>query len=86
METYVELPKKSKRNFVEAWLSDERYQQWIRKVSFDDTSYFCVVCNKKFSCNAAHVSRHTDSACHRKKLKNNETHSRLGFFTRMARH
>lgn len=79
METSVELPKKRKRSFVEAWLSDDRYNHWIRRVSSDDTLYYCTVCEKNFSCNAAHVSRHADSVCHRNKVQERQTYSRSGF-------
>lgn len=65
------LPKKPKRSFVEAWLDDERYKYWIHKVSSNEALYHCTVCNKDFSCNAAHVSRHADSVCHRNNLKEN---------------
>lgn len=70
METSSALPKKSRR-FVEAWLSNERYKNWISKVPSDETMYHCSVCNRNFSCNAAHVYRHADSACHRNNLKEN---------------
>lgn len=84
METYDELlPKKPKRSFVEAWLNDKRYKCWIRKVSSDDSIYYCTICDKNFSCNAAHVSRHADSARHQNRLKENvvqnKTQNKSGF-------
>lgn len=71
METCVcdTLPKKSKRSFIEAWLSDERYKNWIRKVPSDNTCYYCSVCNKTFSCTSSHVSRHANSVRHQINLK-----------------
>lgn len=71
MEACAQLPKKSKRNFIETWLIDERYKNWIRKVSLDESQYHCTICNRNFSCNAAHVSRHAESACHRKNMQKN---------------
>ncbi|EZA47181.1 hypothetical protein X777_16585, partial [Ooceraea biroi] len=52
-------------------LRDDRYKSWIRKVSFDDTLFHCIICNKNFSCSSSHVSRHADSARHRKNSKQN---------------
>lgn len=71
VETCDKSAKKPKRSFVDAWLNDERYKCWIRKVPSDETLYHCTVCNQDFSCNAAHVSRHVESACHRNNLKEN---------------
>ena len=65
-----ELRKKPKRSFLEAWLSDDRIKSWIRKVSFDDNLYHCIVCNKNISCNT-NCLRHTDSACHKNSSKEN---------------
>ena len=33
--------------------------------------YYCNVCNKNYSCDSIHVSRHTNSACHKNNLENN---------------
>ncbi|KAL6421193.1 hypothetical protein ACFW04_013746 [Cataglyphis niger] len=68
--------KKPKRNFSEGWLKDDRFQSWIRKVSFDDSLFHCIVCNKNFTCSLSHVIRHADSAKSKKhiiKCKENET-------------
>lgn len=62
--------KKSKRSFSDAWLNDDRFKSWIRKVSFDDSLFYCIVCNKNFSCNSR-ISRHADSACHQNNIKEN---------------
>lgn len=62
------LPKKHKRSFVEAWLSDDRYKNWIRKVPLNDSLFHCIVCNKKFSCNTR-ISKHTNSTCHKNNVK-----------------
>lgn len=62
------LKKKPKRSFSDAWLNDARFQSWIRKVSFDDSLFHCIVCNKNFSCNS-HIVRHADSACHKNNMK-----------------
>lgn len=70
METCnVNMKKQSKRKFCEAWLSDDRYKDWIQKVS-NDTMFYCNVCNKTFSC-SSHVSRDTDSVCHQGNIKEN---------------
>lgn len=37
------LKKKCKRSFSDAWLQDDRYKSWIRKVSFDDSLFHCIV-------------------------------------------
>lgn len=71
METSDKTPKKPKRSFVEAWLTDERYKHWIRKVSFDETLYYCSICNENFSCSTSHVSRHANSVSHRNNMKEN---------------
>lgn len=71
METCDELIKKRKRSFTDAWLNDERYKSWIRKVSSDDGLYYCTICKKNFSCNSTHVSRHVDSAYHKNNIKIN---------------
>ena len=71
METYDKLTKKLKRKFAEAWLNDDRYKSWIRKVSFDNSLYGCSICNKNFSCNSTHILRHADSAFHKNNLKEN---------------
>lgn len=61
---------KQKRKFSDGWLSDDRYKHWIEKVPFDETLFYCNICNKSFSC-SSHVSRHVDSACHKNNIKEN---------------
>lgn len=68
-EEIAKSSTKPRRSFVEAWLNDDRYKSWIGKVPHDDSSYYCSVCKRDFSCNASHVSRHGNSAWHQKKLK-----------------
>lgn len=68
METCDEPKKKPKQKFFEGWLSDDRYKSWIRHVPDDNTSFYCSVCNKKYSC-SSHVSRHVNSACHTNNMK-----------------
>jgi len=41
---------------------------WIRQISSNNSIFYCNVCNKDFSCNSSHVSRHTDSTCHKKNI------------------
>lgn len=60
--------KKCKRSFVEAWLTDERYNSWIQKVPCDDNSFHCTICNKDFSCNT-HISKRANSACYKNNIK-----------------
>ncbi|KAL6419177.1 hypothetical protein ACFW04_014054 [Cataglyphis niger] len=55
------LRKKPKRSFVDSWLNDARFKSWIRKVSFDDSLFNCIVYNKNFLCNS-NILRHADSA------------------------
>ncbi|CAL1678897.1 unnamed protein product [Lasius platythorax] len=71
METCDELIKRPKRSFAEAWLSDDRYKSWIRKVLSDNSLYYCTICKKNFSCNSTHISRHADSAYHKNNIKAN---------------
>jgi hypothetical protein len=61
--------KKCKRSFSEAWLSDDRYKSWIRKVPLNENLFHCIICNKDISCNT-HISRHADSTCHKNNIKN----------------
>jgi len=60
--------QKRKGKFLEAWLSDDRYKSWISQVSNDTTIFHCNACNKNFSCNASCVSRHANSAYHKKNI------------------
>lgn len=62
--------KKCKRSFLEAWLHDDRYKPWIRKVPSNDSIFHCIICNKNFSCNTS-ISRHADSAYHKNQIKEN---------------
>lgn len=66
MEMNDEVKKKRKRSFSENWLTDDRYKSWIRKAPFDDSLFHCIICDKNFSCSSSHVSRHAESACHKK--------------------
>lgn len=63
-----ELTGKRKRSFAEAWLTDERYKSWIRKVPSDNNLFYCSVCNKNFSCNSTHISKHPDSVYHKSNI------------------
>lgn len=65
METCDTLNKKGKRSFSEAWLNDERFKSWIRKVPSDDSLFHCVICTKKFSCGPlSNIIRHAESINH----------------------
>ncbi|XP_014474937.1 PREDICTED: uncharacterized protein LOC106744562 [Dinoponera quadriceps] len=75
MEESDNLPKKPKRNFVEAWLSDERYKDWLRKVPSDGSLYYCTICKRNFSCSASHICRHASTSLHRKSLKRHNNDS-----------
>jgi len=68
-----ELTKRRKRSFREAWLTNDRYKLWIRKVPSDDSLYFCSVCNKQFSCNSKNLEKHADSAYHINNIKKNSS-------------
>jgi len=59
-----------KQTFSHNWLEDENYKSWIKEVPNDSSSYFCVPCNKTFSC-SSRVSRHAESKAHRKNVLNN---------------
>jgi len=62
------LKKKCKQSFSAAWLSDDRYKSWIRKVPSNKNLFHCIICNKNFSCNT-HVSRHADSTSHKNNMQ-----------------
>lgn len=66
MEVNDVVKKKRKRSFSDNWLTDDRYKSWIRKAPFDDSLFHCTICDKNFSCSSSHVSRHAQSACHKK--------------------
>lgn len=66
------LKKKCKRSFLDAWLQDDRYKFWIGKVSFGDSLFHCVVCNKKFSCNS-YIQKHANSTFHKNNSKENNS-------------
>jgi len=59
-----------KEKFSHNWLKNENYKSWIKEVPNDSNSYFCVPCNKTFSC-SSRVSRHAESEAHRKNVLNN---------------
>lgn len=79
METCNESKPKRKRNFLEAWLSNDRYKSWIRQVPSDNSVYHCMICNKTYSCSSFHVSKHVNSACHKK--NNNENVNNIDIST-----
>jgi len=58
-----------KRSFVEAWLTDDRYKSWIRKIPTDNSRYYCSICNTNFLCSTP-VSRHANSAYHKNNVDN----------------
>ncbi|KYN23164.1 hypothetical protein ALC57_04426, partial [Trachymyrmex cornetzi] len=54
-----------RRKFSHHWLENEKCKSWIKKVPNDDNSYFCIPCNKKFSCSSGvFKKRHSDSKKH----------------------
>jgi len=63
-----QLKKNSLRSFSEAWLSDDKFASWIRKVSGDNNHYHCTMCNKIYSCNT-NVHRHANSEYHKNSVK-----------------
>lgn len=66
METHDTLKKKIKRSFLEAWLSDNRFKSWLRKVPSDDSLFHCTICSKNFSCNSiSNITRHAESKQHK---------------------
>jgi len=60
------MTKRYKRSFQQTWLTDVRYKSWIRKVSSNDSFYYCNVCNKNFSCITS-LPKHAKSAYHNKR-------------------
>jgi len=60
------VKKKSKRSFSDNWLTDDRFKSWIRKVSFDDSLFHCIICNKNFSCNS-YILKHAESMYHKRR-------------------
>jgi hypothetical protein len=65
------LKKRPKRNFSENWLTDNRFKSWISKVEYDDSLFYCTICDKKMSCSLSHVLRHANSTCHKNNIKEN---------------
>jgi len=55
--------------FSRDWLKNDNYKSWIKEVPNDDTSYFCIFCNKTFLC-SSHVSKHARSEVHRNNIEN----------------
>lgn len=62
------IKKKPKRSFIDAWLHDDRFKSWIHKVSFDDTFYHCIICDKNISCQTF-PAKHADSASHKNNIE-----------------
>lgn len=76
METHDTLKKKVKRSFLEAWLSDNRFKSWLRKVPSDDSLFHCTICSKNFSCNTlSNITRHAESKQHKGNIENNTSSS-----------
>ena len=64
------LPKRCKRSFLEAWLTDDRYKSWLRRAS-GDNFYYCTICQKNISITSTHVLRHVMSKRHQKNKRKN---------------
>jgi len=58
-----------RRKFSRDWLENDAYKSWIKEISNDDTSYFCVICNRTFSC-SSRVAKHAESKIHRNNIQN----------------
>jgi len=55
--------------FSRDWFKNDNYKSWIKEVPNDDTSYFCIFCNKTFLC-SSHVSKHARSEAHQNNVEN----------------
>ncbi|KYN22626.1 hypothetical protein ALC57_04972, partial [Trachymyrmex cornetzi] len=59
-----------RRKFSHDSLENKKCKSWIKKVPNDDSSYFCIPCNKTFSCSSG-VFKHAESKAHRTNMVNN---------------
>lgn len=66
-----QLRRRPRRSFSENWLKDNRFKSWINKVEFNDSLFYCSICDKKMSCSLSHVLRHANSTCHKNNMKEN---------------
>ena len=75
-----------KRSFSESWLQDDRFKPWIRKVSSDESLFYCIICNKEMSCYSSHVARHANSASHKDKMKQNISDDNISPRTKISKY
>ncbi|KYN09260.1 hypothetical protein ALC57_18624 [Trachymyrmex cornetzi] len=66
----VDSKQAKRRKFSHDWLENEKCKSWIKKVPNDDSLYFCIPCNKTFSCSSG-VFKHAESKAHRSNMVNN---------------
>ena len=76
MEKNKEKKVKKQRYFIEDWLSDDNFKDWLRKDWEDNTKARCILCNKSIELSSSGHSALTD---HAKGAKHNEALKKLKF-------
>ena len=76
MEKNKEKKMKKQRYFIEDWLSDDNFKDWLRKDRKDNTKARCILYNKSIELSSSGRSALTDYA---KGEKHNEALKKLKF-------
>ena len=74
-------------NFQEDWLSDDRYQNWIRKVPDNPRKAYCILCSKSIdvtSCGVSALNSHQRGQGHNDKLKERNKDQIGSFFKKSS--
>ena len=77
MEKNKEKKVKKQRYFIEDWLSDDNFKDWLRKDRKDNTKARCILCNKSIELSSSGRSALTD---HAKGAKHNEALKKVKIF------
>lgn len=64
--------KISEIKFKQQWLDIQKFKPWLREVSHDEHSFFCLICEKSFHGGLSHINRHAQSKTHINICKKNE--------------
>ncbi|BFZ11768.1 hypothetical protein BsWGS_14807 [Bradybaena similaris] len=62
----IKSQKKYSQRFRIAWLSDDRYKNWLDKVEGNDTKCFCKLCQKMLTAKSYDLENHRKSERHKK--------------------
>ena len=77
MEKNKEKKVKKQRYFIEDWLSDDNFKDWLRKDRKDNTKARCILCSKSIELSSSGRSALTD---HAKGAKHNEALKNVKIF------